>query len=147
MKMHCSKHCWSIESKTLQHLHVVVAALLQYALGNKNKKYTVPVFLALLHLLLKVYFKKYRLYVQVMKFLWSHLWLGLSRDNNDDDNDAGCYTTENSWLHRLIGTYAKWAKKKQSNQLRTFECYSFWLKTIVVSKYPFNTCAAIKQNY
>ena len=41
MKMRCSKHYWSTESKTLQHLHVVVAALLQYALSHGNKKYIV----------------------------------------------------------------------------------------------------------
>ena len=34
MKMHCSKHCWSTESKTLQHLQVVVAALQVKTIGG-----------------------------------------------------------------------------------------------------------------
>ena len=36
-------------------------------------------------------------------------------DNNDDDTNNGqqWHMTDKTWLHRLIGTYAKWAKKTQ----------------------------------
>ena len=37
------------------------------------------------------------MYVQDMKFLCSNLWLGeLSTDNDANDDDAGCHTTDNS---------------------------------------------------
>ena len=66
VKMRCSKHCRSTENKALQHLLVMVAALQVKTIGGSTlaictypweQKYTVPVFLALLYLLLKVYFQ------------------------------------------------------------------------------------------
>ena len=60
------------------------------------------------------------IYEQDTKYLWSHLWLGgLSTDeaNTNDNGDnadptAGLqHTTDNSWMHGLIGIYAKWVKK------------------------------------
>ena len=37
-------------------------------------------------------------------------------NTNDDDND----TRDKSWLHRLIGMYAKWAKKHTLTKNSTF---------------------------
>ena len=36
-------------------------------------------------------------------------------DDNDDDNGRQWHMTDKSWLHRLIGMYAKWAKKLAFN--------------------------------
>ena len=51
------------------------------------------------------------IHVQNMMFLWSHLWLGGAFTDDTNDDNAGCHTMDNSWLHRLIGINAKWANK------------------------------------
>ena len=60
-------------------------------------------------------------YVQDIEFLWSNLQLG------------GLFVDDNASLHRLLGIYAKWAKKLEFNNM---EGLVFSTKLVKFSKKP-----------